>query len=52
MRQIVNARREAGGESCSVLYADTGEDLLWSPCAFTIYSNYMRTHGLNKTCLQ
>ena len=26
MRQIVNARREAGGESCSVLYADTGED--------------------------
>ena len=25
--------------------------LLWSPRAFTIYSNYMRTHRFNKTCL-
>ena len=26
--------------------------LLWSSCAFTIYSNHMRTHRLNKTCLE
>ena len=26
------------------------EIMLWSPCAFTIYSNYMHTHRLNLTC--